>query len=61
VFKGRPHLMMAAEGWEEIAGAIETWIESVLATTRPTISNRSWHSRRTDPTQRSACARAFGA
>jgi alpha-beta hydrolase superfamily lysophospholipase len=32
-FKGRPHLMMAAEGWEEIAGAIETWIDSVLATT----------------------------
>jgi pimeloyl-ACP methyl ester carboxylesterase len=32
-FKGRPHLMMDAEGWEEIAGAIETWIESVLATT----------------------------
>jgi pimeloyl-ACP methyl ester carboxylesterase len=32
-FKGRPHLMMVAEGWEEIAGAIETWIESVLATT----------------------------
>jgi len=24
---------MAAEGWEEIAGAIETWIESVLART----------------------------
>ena len=32
-FKGRPHLMMVAEGWEEIAGAIETWIESALATT----------------------------
>ena len=25
-FAGRPHLLMAAEGWEEIAGAIETWI-----------------------------------
>ena len=25
-FAGRPHLMMSAEGWEEIAGAIETWI-----------------------------------
>jgi pimeloyl-ACP methyl ester carboxylesterase len=32
-FKGRPHLMMVAEGWEEIAGAIETWIESALART----------------------------
>ena len=31
-FKGRPHLMMAAEGWEDIAGTIETWIERVLAT-----------------------------
>jgi len=25
----RPHLMMVAEGWEEIAGAIETWIAAV--------------------------------
>jgi pimeloyl-ACP methyl ester carboxylesterase len=25
-FEGRPHLMMTAEGWEEIAGAIERWI-----------------------------------
>jgi pimeloyl-ACP methyl ester carboxylesterase len=32
-FKGRPHLMMVADGWEEIAGAIETWIESALART----------------------------
>ena len=23
--------MMAAEGWEEIAGRIETWIESVVS------------------------------
>jgi pimeloyl-ACP methyl ester carboxylesterase len=30
-FEGRPHLMMAAEGWEEIAGRIETWIESVVS------------------------------
>ena len=27
----RPHLMMVGEGWEEIAAAIETWIEGVLA------------------------------
>ena len=27
----RPHLMMAADGWEEIAAAIESWIERALA------------------------------
>src|SRR5438034_5136654 len=30
-FPGRPHLMMVAEGWEEIAGRIETWVDGVLA------------------------------
>ena len=30
-FEGRPHLMMVAEGWEEIAGRIETWLAEVLA------------------------------
>jgi pimeloyl-ACP methyl ester carboxylesterase len=29
-FPGRPHLMMAAEGWEEIASRIESWIDGVL-------------------------------
>src|SRR5205085_152471 len=29
-FEGRPHLMMAAEGWEEIAAAIDTWVGGVL-------------------------------
>ena len=29
-FPGRPHLMMVAEGWEEIAGGIEGWLEGVL-------------------------------
>ena len=28
-FAGRPHLMMAAKNWAEIAGAIEGWIASV--------------------------------
>jgi len=28
-FEGRPHLAMAAEGWEEIATAIESWLEEV--------------------------------
>ncbi len=28
-FAGRPHLMMAADGWEEIAKSIETWLASV--------------------------------
>jgi alpha-beta hydrolase superfamily lysophospholipase len=31
-FAGRPHLMMVAEGWEEIAAAIESWLDGVLAT-----------------------------
>jgi len=30
-FAGRPHLMMAAEGWDEIAQQIDGWITSVLA------------------------------
>jgi len=29
-FAGRPHLIMAAEGWEEVAAGIETWVEGVL-------------------------------
>ena len=32
-FAGRSHLMMVGEGWEEVAGAIETWIDGVLAAT----------------------------
>ena len=32
-FEGRPHLMMAAEGWEEIAEAIDSWLDGVLETT----------------------------
>ena len=30
-FEGRPHLLMAAPGWEEVAVKIERWIENVLA------------------------------
>jgi alpha-beta hydrolase superfamily lysophospholipase len=30
-FPGRPHLMMVAPGWEEIAAGIETWLDGVLA------------------------------
>jgi alpha-beta hydrolase superfamily lysophospholipase len=30
-FPGRPHLMMAADGWEEIAAQIEDWINGVLS------------------------------
>jgi pimeloyl-ACP methyl ester carboxylesterase len=29
-FAGRPHLMMVAEGWEEIASAIDAWLVDVL-------------------------------
>jgi pimeloyl-ACP methyl ester carboxylesterase len=32
-FPGRPHLMMAAEGWEEIAGEIGSWLDGVLVAT----------------------------
>ena len=30
-FADRPHLMMAADGWDEIADQIETWIEGVVS------------------------------
>jgi pimeloyl-ACP methyl ester carboxylesterase len=30
-FPGRPHLMMVAEGWEEIATEIESWLDGVLS------------------------------
>ena len=30
-FPDRPHLMMVAEGWEEIAAGIESWLDGVLA------------------------------
>ena len=30
-FAGRPHLMMVADGWEEIAAGIESWLDGVLA------------------------------
>jgi alpha-beta hydrolase superfamily lysophospholipase len=30
-YPGRPHLMMVAESWEEIAAGIESWLEEVLA------------------------------
>lgn len=29
-FEGRPHLAMAAEGWEEIATSINSWLDDVL-------------------------------
>jgi alpha-beta hydrolase superfamily lysophospholipase len=29
-FAGRPHLMMSADGWDEIAQQIDGWITSVL-------------------------------
>jgi hypothetical protein len=31
-FEGRPHLAMNADGWEEIAAAIDTWLRGALAT-----------------------------
>ena len=29
-FEGRPHLLMAAEGWEEVAVGIDSWLDGVL-------------------------------
>ncbi|HEX9351724.1 MAG TPA: alpha/beta hydrolase [Gaiellaceae bacterium] len=34
--EGRPHLMMAAEGWEEIAASIDSWLDGVLDATAVT-------------------------
>ena len=32
-FEGRPHLLMAAEGWEEVASFVDSWLDGVLDTT----------------------------
>jgi alpha-beta hydrolase superfamily lysophospholipase len=32
-FEGRPHLLMAAEGWDEVAAAIDSWLDGVLEAT----------------------------
>jgi alpha-beta hydrolase superfamily lysophospholipase len=29
-FEGRPHLLMAADGWEEVAASIDSWLNGVL-------------------------------
>ena len=29
-FEGRPHLLMAAEGWEDVAMSIDSWLDGVL-------------------------------
>ena len=29
-FEGRPHLLMAADAWEEVAAAIDSWLDGVL-------------------------------
>jgi pimeloyl-ACP methyl ester carboxylesterase len=29
-FEGRPHLFMTGEGWEEVAGAVDSWLAGVL-------------------------------
>ena len=34
-FEGRPHLLMAAEGWEEVAAAIDSWLDGVLEAKEP--------------------------
>jgi pimeloyl-ACP methyl ester carboxylesterase len=32
-FEGRPHLLMAAEGWEEVASFVDSWLDRVLDAT----------------------------
>ena len=32
-FEGRPHLLMAAEGWDEVAASVEGWLSGVLDAT----------------------------
>ena len=34
-FEGRPHLLMAADGWEEVAAAIDSWLDGVLEASAP--------------------------
>lgn len=34
-FEGRPHLLMAAEGWDEVAAAIDSWLDGVLDAPEP--------------------------
>jgi alpha-beta hydrolase superfamily lysophospholipase len=29
-FEGRPHLLMAADGWEEVAASIDSWLDGAL-------------------------------
>ena len=29
-FEGRPHLLMAADGWDEVAASVENWVAGVL-------------------------------
>jgi len=35
-FEGRPHLLMAADGWEEVAASIDSWLAGVLTTVATT-------------------------
>jgi alpha-beta hydrolase superfamily lysophospholipase len=35
-FEGRPHLLMAAEGWDEVAASIDRWLDGVLDATAKT-------------------------
>ncbi len=40
-FEGRPHLLMAAEGWDEVAAAIDSWLDGVLEAAVPPAENAS--------------------
>jgi pimeloyl-ACP methyl ester carboxylesterase len=34
-FEGRPHLSMVGEGWEEVAAAVDSWLDGVLHELEP--------------------------
>ena len=40
-FAGRPPLMMVADGWQEIAEAIDSWLDGVLDSPVPTTQRAS--------------------
>ena len=40
-FEGRPHLITAAEGWEEVAAAIDNWLDGVVGRTPATAQGAS--------------------
>ena len=40
-FEGRPHLHMAASDWQEVAAAIDSWLDGVLDAPLETVQETS--------------------